>query len=540
MATTPSSGHHSQLLNVLIASSACIDATIETHLFSQLRQLTGVTLRTVGDVEQEVAFVCEWADVAIIGPLSADDLAKMLQGQADNWLLEILRSWPVCKRILLIPAMSTLMWENPMTKKQLAKIRKKWIWVTALQPMLWSFQGGQKIVQTLQPATEDLLEAVRSQIDLLNIGQGHQVSSTSRTGISPAESCGSCTAKTVPRLPPELWTMILDYAGDWELAQHLDVHTHLPVPAKWVSHASAQGPRNYMETLELKILHGRITDIKTFITAHPVPTRLSNLAISVVLKFSMTEFLGFLESQHHRLFWESFGHTILPDKASSVFGHIELLEFWRTSPSFLKKEYNTVALDGASRAGFVHILEWWRRSGLPLKFTQAALEEPSSRGDLRTLEWWKDLSTAPVGSDEAEPTQLKPGKSIIEATKNGHADAVRWWCRSGIPFRHEEAITKFASTHGHVDILDLWYGLSGSKIIDNQVLVSATKHGHVDVLEWWKCSGLRVGYKTCDIEEALEDSNAGPRAQAVRRWWALNGLNLGIGTSEWMKTKYLN
>jgi hypothetical protein len=26
----------------------------------------------------------------------------------------------------------------------------------------------------------------------------------------------------------------------------------------------------------------------------------------------------------------------------------------------------------------------------------------------------------------------------------------------------------------------------------------------------------------------------------VRRWWAKNGLNLGVGTSEWMKTKTLN
>jgi hypothetical protein len=25
----------------------------------------------------------------------------------------------------------------------------------------------------------------------------------------------------------------------------------------------------------------------------------------------------------------------------------------------------------------------------------------------------------------------------------------------------------------------------------------------------------------------------------VRRWWALNGLNLGVGTSEWMRVKVL-
>lgn len=63
--------------------------------------------------------------------------------------------------------------------------------------------------------------------------------------------------------------------------------------------------------------------------------------------------------------------------------------------------------------------------------------------------------------------------------------------------------------------------------------------GHADVLEWWKRSGLKVEYKTCDIEEALEDGVEGARGDAVRRWWALNGLNLGVGTSEWMRVKVL-
>ncbi|KAK5049141.1 hypothetical protein LTR16_010994, partial [Cryomyces antarcticus] len=81
---------------------------------------------------------------------------------------------------------------------------------------------------------------------------------------------------------------------------------------------------------------------------------------------------------------------------------------------------------------------------------------------------------------------------------------------------------------------------SDKMIFDNQVLVGATKMGHADVLEWWKNSGLRVEYKTCDVEEALEDGLEGRRGEEVRRWWARNGLNLGIGTSEWMKTKFLN
>ena len=118
---------------------------------------------------------------------------------------------------------------------------------------------------------------------------------------------------------------------------------------------------------------------------------------------------------------------------------------------------------------------------------------------------------------------------------------MRWWLQSGIAFPHEDVVAKLGSTHGHVDILQLWHDAKGSKMIfDNQVLVGATKNGHVKVLEWWKRSGLRVEYKTCDVEEALEDGHEGARGVEVRRWWARNGLNLGVGTSEWMKTKVLN
>jgi len=56
--------------------------------------------------------------------------------------------------------------------------------------------------------------------------------------------------------------------------------------------------------------------------------------------------------------------------------------------------------------------------------------------------------------------------------------------------------------------------------------------GYANVLEWWKRTGLRVEYKICDVEEALEDGVDDVRGEEVRRWWALNGLNLGVGTSE--------
>ncbi|KAK4580012.1 hypothetical protein LTR86_000214 [Recurvomyces mirabilis] len=560
-------------LHVLFASTGCIDAKIIDDLLPRLAGLPDVRLRTIIDVdftgadlirasthslalqntarngpvntqsvEQEAADLCEWANLLVLGPMDANTLAKMLHGHTDNLLLEIMRSWNVSKKVLLVPGMSHLMWENPMTKKQITKIRRKWNWIQVLEPILWSFEGDKKKLDTWDAPTEDLVDAVRNQVDLMNIGQGLDVSPASRTMITSARTGVVETPNCL--LPPELWTIIFDFTGDWELAQTLHIYTNLPPPADWTSHTARQGPRNYMEALELTILRGNLADVKHFIATHSVPRWLSKLCIKLIMRFAMTPLLAHLEANHKDLFWATFGHTFLPDKASSVFGRTEILEFWRTSPSFLTKEYNTEALDGASRAGFVNVLEWWQHSGLPLKFTEAALEQASSQGHVEVLEWWKSQSTTvddTSASVDSSKIRLKPGKSICFASQSGQTEVVRWWLHSGISFPHEDTVAKLASTHGHVAVLQLWHEHKGSKVIfDNQVLVGATKMGSVDVLEWWKTSGLKVEYKTCDVEEALEDGYEGERGLAVRRWWARNGLNLGVGTSEWMKTKFLN
>ncbi|KAK3642224.1 hypothetical protein LTR56_001203 [Elasticomyces elasticus] len=573
IATPVMDSTHDRQLNVLFASIGCTNATVVNDLLPRLADLPDVTLRAIldrgfrgqdlirasshcltipntlrtsqvdsEDVELEAAELCEWAHLLVLGPVDANTLAKMLHGHTDNLLLEVLRSWNVSKKVFLVPGMSNLMWENPMTKKQLTKIRRKWNWIQVLTPILWSFQDGKKKLDNWDAPTEELVDAVRNQVDLKNIGQDMQVSPSTRSSFTGSRH--GVADKPNCMLPPELWTMIFDFTYDWELAQTLHVYTNLLPPTEWASHTSIQGPRNYMEALELTILRGNLADVKHFIATHSVPRWLSKLCIKLIMRFAMTPLLAHLEANHKDLFWATFGHTFLPDKASSVFGRTEILEFWRTSPSFLTKEYNVEALDGASRSGFVHVLEWWQHSGLPLKFTEAALEQASSQGHVTVLEWWKSQSTAvddTSASVDSSKVRLKPGKSICYATQNGHTDVVRWWLQSGIPFPHEDTVAKLASTHGHVEILELWHELKGSKIIfDNQVLVGATKMGNVNVLDFWKKSGLKVEYKTCDVEEALEDGDEGEKGMEVRRWWARNGLNLGVGTSEWMKTKYLN
>jgi phosphopantothenoylcysteine decarboxylase len=63
-----------------------------------------------------------WADAFVIAPLDANTLAKLALGMTDNCLTCVYRAWDRAKPIVLAPAMNTLMWEHPVTARQLAQI----------------------------------------------------------------------------------------------------------------------------------------------------------------------------------------------------------------------------------------------------------------------------------------------------------------------------------------------------------------------------------------------------------------------------------
>ncbi|KAL9604697.1 MAG: hypothetical protein Q9219_000417 [cf. Caloplaca sp. 3 TL-2023] len=502
----------------------------------------------------------EWTDLLVVACLQADTLAKMLYGFMDKPLLRLLRSWNVSKKAAIIPAMPLSVWENPMTEKQLSKIRRKWTWIRLFEPLVW--QPGKSATDAYEgwSGMEECVGALENQVDLLRLGHDHPPAAATLSRVQlPSDS-------NRVQLPSEIWTMILEYTADWELAKSLGIYTSLPVPAEWQGHQNVKN-LNFMQALEWTILIGKLDEVTQLFHTRGQPKSLSPLCVKLIFKFARIDLLTYLEANFKQQFWFQFGHTLIPTKASGVYGQTAVLEWWKTSSPFLSKDYNSDALDLASRWGHVHVLHWWHASGLPLRYTDAALEQASAQGRIEVLDWWKSASNMSrreqngqsdgqqifVGSEDSHgegssqestavlpPLQLKVGKSLIYAAQNGQAATIRWWMSSGIPTVHEEAVARTASAHGHVNILRLWKEIKGEKMqYDNQVLVGPTRNGHVEVLEWWKTSGYRAEYKTCDIEEALEDGVSDQKGLVALRWWTRNGLNLGVGTSEWMKVKIL-
>jgi phosphopantothenoylcysteine decarboxylase len=58
-----------------------------------------------------------WAELFVIAPLDANTLAKLATGLSDNCLTCVWRAWDMTRPIILAPAMNTLMWEHPFTRR---------------------------------------------------------------------------------------------------------------------------------------------------------------------------------------------------------------------------------------------------------------------------------------------------------------------------------------------------------------------------------------------------------------------------------------
>lgn len=489
----------------------------------------------------------EWADLLVLAPITADNLAKMIHGIADTFLLEVLRSWDTSKRILLVPGMSVHEWENPVTKKQMTKLHRKFTWIRVLPAIQWHYDPAELPGKQMKKVVRwgglnELLSVIKNQSDLLSLG--HDVDFTTQALI--AKTGKNTTAK----LPAEIWSIIFEYAGDWELAQACGVYTSLPIPTNLGWRLEPKEPNDpisvYQHELEWTILAADTDAIcKKLSEASDSFRELSALATKLIFKFTLINVLRYIEKSCPHMF-KCFDGKTIPTKASAYYPRTEILDWWLTSPSFLEKQYDSEALDMASRNGYVHILRWWRQSGLPLKYTHAALEGASARGHIDVLEWWRDTYRASPSDIE-----LKPGKSILSAAQCGQLEAIRWWVSSGLTFAHEEQVCKQASRYGQVDVLELWRELKGDDKLtfDVAILTEPTLYSHTGVLDWWvgyahgELPGMdgrrakRVEYKTMDIEEALEEA-FGDQTR-IRTWWAQHGLNLGIGTTQWMMAREL-
>jgi phosphopantothenoylcysteine decarboxylase len=90
-----------------------------------------------------------WADVLVIAPLDANTLAKIALGFSDNCLTCVFRAWDFRRPVILAPAMNTLMWESPVTRRHLAQLLADR--AASPPPDQWSLEAADEIFASHAP-----------------------------------------------------------------------------------------------------------------------------------------------------------------------------------------------------------------------------------------------------------------------------------------------------------------------------------------------------------------------------------------------------
>lgn len=66
-----------------------------------------------------------WAGCLVVAPLSANTLAKMANGIADNLLTNVYRAWDESRPVICAPAMNTMMWDKKITGDQMVALERQ-------------------------------------------------------------------------------------------------------------------------------------------------------------------------------------------------------------------------------------------------------------------------------------------------------------------------------------------------------------------------------------------------------------------------------
>ena len=133
-----------ELIRALVKEGAEVRVTTTRHA---LEFVTELTLQTVSghpvysDVfaainahATEHISLPEWADAMIVAPATANVLAKMAAGIADDALTTTICSCVARKPVIVAPAMNDKMWENPATQQAVRTIRS-WPNIRVIEPV---------------------------------------------------------------------------------------------------------------------------------------------------------------------------------------------------------------------------------------------------------------------------------------------------------------------------------------------------------------------------------------------------------------------
>jgi hypothetical protein len=264
-----------------------------------------------------------------------------------------------------------------------------------------------------------------------------------------------------------------------------------------------------------------------------------------VCQIGKTDILEYLKNLDNGITLSKYSEKALD--VASEFGKIHVLEWWKNSGLELK--YSTDALDLASCDHYnIDILEWWKNSGLPLKYSADALANASEKSHINIIKWWfnsglplkydyRPIENATMLNNVNVLTCWKESGLPLEYTSfalvcafkvhynnhnRGNNNVLEWWKNSGLPLKYEKHhILNYPSKKGCIDILE-WFTNSGLEFeYDETPLYEASVNSQIKVLDWWFNSGLPLKYS-----HILLDTVSSNGLIKVLDWWVNSKLPL--------------
>lgn len=248
-----------------------------------------------------------------------------------------------------------------------------------------------------------------------------------------------------------------------------------------------------------------------------------------------------------------FGYsTIAMDEAEDV----SVLQWWKDSGldlRYSKNAINTAAdcgwrdsgrglrstgtINAAAYRGedVIKLLNWWKESGLPLKYTEQAVDEASAAGNIELLQWWKESGL-----------EMRYSEKAMDRAK---VASLQWWKDSGLVLKYSTYSMDEASLRDKLEVLQWWKDSGLALKYSVKAMNMASVRGKVETLQWWKDSGLPLKFSEDSLYLALRLATHDCTVVTKERWDDLSdtygsfyktGIQSGARGLDWWKRSGLH